>query len=171
MTLETERLILRPITIDDADEVFKYSSEANVGRRAGWKPHESREETIEVMKLVFIDKAGVFALVYKETGKIIGSIGLICDPKRENNAARMLGYAISEHFWGKGLMTEAAKEIIRYGFDDLKLKLISAYCYPHNLGSKRVLEKCGFTYEGRLRLCEQLYDGSVYDNECYSLLK
>ncbi len=169
MTLETERLILRSITLEDADDIFEYSRAENVGLNAGWKPHENLEETLEIMQLIFFDKQGVFGIVLKETGKLIGSVGLIADRKRENDQVRMLGYAIGEMYWGHGYMTEAAQEIVRYGFDDLALDLISAYCYPRNLRSKRVLEKCGFTYEGTLKLAEKLYNGNVYANECWSL--
>jgi len=171
VTLETERLILRPIKEDDADDIFEYSRTANVGPNAGWKPHENRGETLEIMKLIFLGKDGVFGIVLKETGKLIGSAGLIDDPKRENDRVRMLGYAIGEAYWGRGYMTEAVREILRCGFDTLGLDLISAYCYPHNSRSKRVLEKCGFTYEGTLKLAEKLYDGSVYANTCWALTR
>ena len=169
--IETERLILRSITMDDADDIFEYSSTANVGPNAGWKPHQNREDTLEIMKLIFVDKDGVFGIILKETGKLIGSIGLIVDPKRENNKVRMLGYAISEMYWGRGYMTESVLAIIRYGFEMFDLDLISAYSYPHNSRSKRVLEKCGFTYEGTLKLAEKLFNGNVYANECWALLR
>lgn len=83
----------------------------------------------------------------------------------------MLGYAMSEHYWGKGLMTEAAQAVIKYGFDERNLDLISAYCYPFNNRSRRVLEKNNFQYEGTLKQAEKLYNGNIYDNECYVLLK
>lgn len=171
MTIETERLILRTIVRNDAEDIFEYSKEANVGPRAGWKPHESIEETIEIMNMIFVEKDGVFGIVLKESGKMIGSIGLIPDPKRENDKARMLGYALSEKHWGKGIMTESANAVIKYGFEAMKLDLISAYCYPHNTASKNVIKKCGFVYEGTLKLCEKLYNDNIYDNACYALLK
>lgn len=83
----------------------------------------------------------------------------------------MLGYAISEKHWGKGIMTEAVKAVIKYGFENLKLDLISAYTYPFNTRSKKVLEKNGFKYEGTLKQAEKLYNGKIYDNDCYVLIK
>ena len=83
----------------------------------------------------------------------------------------MLGYAMSESYWGKGLMTEAAQAVLRFAFGPMALDLVSAYCYPHNLRSKRVLEKCGFAYEGRLAQSELRFDGALMDEECYVLLK
>ena len=169
-TIETSRLILRPITEADAEDIFEYSKNDNVGVHAGWKAHANIEETRELMSIIFLDKEGVYGIVLKESGKMIGSMGLIDDHKRENNKARMLGYAIGEEYWGKGYTTEAAKTLIEYGFKELDLDLISAYCYPINMRSKRVLEKCGFQYEGTLRLAEERFDGVTLDNECYSII-
>lgn len=169
-SIETERLILRPIIESDAEDIFEYSRNKNVGVNAGWKPHENIEETREVMKIVFLNQEYVFGMVLKETGKLFGSIGIIPDPKRQNNKARMIGYAIGEDYWSKGFMTEAVQAVLHFGFEKLKLDLISAYCYPDNDRSKRVLEKCGFQYEGHLRLAEECYNGIVRDNECYAIL-
>lgn len=171
MIIETERLCLRPIVKSDANDIYEYSKGANVGPNAGWKPHDNIEETLEIMKLLFLDKENIWGIALKETGKIIGSIGLIDDPKRENDRAQMLGYAIDEKYWGNGYMSEAAQAVVKYGFGSLNLQLISAYCYPFNERSKGVLKKCGFEYEGKLSLCEKLYNGNVYDNECYALIR
>lgn len=168
--IETERLLLRPVMEKDTEDIYEYSKSENVGPNAGWKPHESIEETRQIMDLVFVGKEGVFAIVLKETGKLIGTIGLIADPKREYSRAKMLGYALGDAYWGHGYMTEAARALVHYGMDTLQLQLISAYCYPFNERSKKVLTKLGFQYEGRLALCEELYNGEVYDNECYVLM-
>ena len=169
MQLTSERLFLRPVTLSDAPAVYAYSKDEQVGPNAGWKPHESIEETIAILKEIFVGQEGVFGLVLRETGCLIGTAGLIGDPKRENDQTRMLGYALAREYWGMGLMTEAVQALLRYGCVGLDLDLVSAYCYPHNSRSRRVLQKCGFVYEGRLRLCERLYNGQVLDNECYAL--
>lgn len=171
MSIETERLILRPIVESDAEDIFEYARNEHVGRSAGWKPHESMEETREIMKLVFLAKENVFGMELKETGKLIGSIGIVPDPKRQNDKARMLGYAVGVEHWGNGYTMEAAMALIRYGFEALNLDLISAYCYPFNARSQRVIEKCGFEYEGRLRLAEKRYDGAILDCDCYSIIR
>lgn len=169
MEIETSRLCLRTITPEDAAEIYAYSSEPNVGPSAGWKPHESIEETREIMELIFTGKEGVFGIVEKESGRMIGSVGLVEDPKRENPAARMLGYAMSERCWGRGYMTEAVRAVLCYGFYKMHLGIISAYCYPDNEASRRVLAKNGFSYEGTLSCCELRYDGVLLDNECFSI--
>ncbi|HRN16333.1 MAG TPA: GNAT family protein [Xylanibacter oryzae] len=169
--IETERLILRNITEDDAFDIFEYGREANVGPNAGWKPHENIEETREIMKQVFLNQQYVFGIVLKENNKMIGSIGLIKDPKRENPYALMLGYAISEKYWRRGIVTEASKAVIDFGFKDPEVDIITCCCYSFNQRSRRVIEKCGFKYEGCLRQGERRYDGEVFDIESFSLLK
>lgn len=169
--LETERLYLRPVTIEDASDIYEYSKDQNVGPNAGWEPHKTMDDTLKIIKLIFLDQKNIFGIVLKESGKLIGTLGLIDDPKRQNDRVKMLGYAIGARYWGKGYMTEAAKAVVNYGFEVLDLHLISAYCFPFNDRSKRVLAKLGFIHEGTLSLCEQQYNGEVYDNECYALIR
>jgi putative acetyltransferase len=83
----------------------------------------------------------------------------------------MLGYALSEDYWGQGIMTEAARAVLAYGFDTLGLSLISVVHYPSNLGSQRVIEKCGFYYEGTIRQAEKIYTGEVRDVKAYSIFR
>lgn len=169
--IETERLILRSIVDKDAADIFEYAREINVGPNAGWEPHENIEETKEIMKQIFIDQPNVFGMVLKANNKMIGSIGLIEDPKRANPHAKMLGYAMSEHYWGQGLMTEASEAIIDFGFKDSQTHIITCSCYTFNKRSRRVIEKCGFKYEGCLRQCELRYDAKVMDMDIFSLLR
>lgn len=139
MVLETQRL-LRPIERDDAQDILAYPS----GPNAGWKPHENLDEMLEIIESVFLHQQAVFGIVRKETGRMVGSIGLIDDPKRQNEQARMRGYALSTKQWGRGCMREAAAAVVRYGFETMDLDLISAYCYPLNERSHKVLGKLGF---------------------------
>lgn len=171
MILETQRLLLRPIQNEDALDIFAYSSEPEVGPNAGWKPHETLEETLAVMQNLFLQKEDIWGIFHKETQKIIGTIGLVPDPKRENLRSRMLGYAMSKTFWGQGLMTEAGYTILSYGFMAMNMDLAAAYCYPFNRRSQRVLQKLGFIYEGTLTQAEQLYTGDILDNLCFALTK
>lgn len=170
MIIETDRLILRPTLINDAEDIFEYACGENVGVHAGWKPHETIEETREIIETVFSEE-DVFAIVLKESGKVIGSAGLIADPKRAYDRVRMIGYALGEAYWGRGYMTEVAGALVDYGFGTLDLVMISAYCYPSNERSRGVLKKLGFEYEGTLSLCEKSINGEALDNECYALKK
>lgn len=167
--IETERLILRPIVESDEKDIFEYAKNPNVGTNAGWKPHENMDETREILKTVFLNKENVFGIVIKETGKLVGTIGITEDLKRSNDRVLMLGYSLGEDCWGLGYATEAAKAIIEYGFQELKLDMISVYCYSYNSRSRRVIKKLGFSYEGTLSRCERRFDGKVLDVECYAL--
>lgn len=131
----------------------------NLGNNAGWEPHKSIEDSKEVLHTVFMGNEGVFAIILKEDNSLVGSIGIITDPKRENTRTRMLGYWLKECHWGKGMASEATRTILDYGFNVLGLHLISANCYPHNTRSRLLLERNGFVYEGILHEAEMTYDG------------
>lgn len=120
-TIDTERLTLRAWTETDAEDLFEYAKNPNVGPHGGWKPHESVEESIEIINSLFLEKYQSWAIVLKETGKVIGSIGYEEDTIRKIERCRELGYALGEDQWGKGLMTEAAKAVLRYGFSHMKV--------------------------------------------------
>ena len=102
-TLETERLILRKFYISDVYDVYKYAISPNVGPDAGWEPHKDKEETMAVI-LEFISSKEVWAIVKKESNKVIGSIGLHKDVKREMENAKMIGYVLAEDYWGRGML-------------------------------------------------------------------
>ena len=169
-TLETERLLLRGWDINDADDLYAYAKNPKVGPDAGWEPHASKEVSLSILHS-FIEKDEVWAIVHKEDRKVIGSIGLHPDKKRDHASAKMLGYVLSEDYWRRGLMTEAARRVIRHAFEAMGTDLLSIYHFPFNARSKRVIEKCGFRYEGTLRQAYRLYDGQFLDEVCYSLLK
>lgn len=164
MTLETPRLLLRPFREDDVQAVYDYSAEPEVGLNAGWKPHESLTESQDILHLMFLDQPTVWAVERREDGCLMGSIGLIGDGARQYGSAKSLGYALGTAYWGRGYMTEAVRAVTRFGFEKMLLDLISATCYPDNLRSRRVLEKCGFVYEGTLHRAELLFNGEVRDH-------
>lgn len=167
--LKTGRLLLRPFTENDLEDFFECCHNPNLGNNAGWKPHDTIEESKEFLHSVFINQENIWAIVYNETNRVIGSIGLIPDSKRENPQSRMLGYWLKESHWGKGLMTEAVQTVLNYGFTTLGLSLITANCYPFNLRSQHVLERHGFLYEGTIHQAEQIYTGEIFDHLCYYL--
>ncbi|HLR35211.1 MAG TPA: GNAT family protein [Tissierellales bacterium] len=168
--LETERLILRAWGLEDIDDFFEYAKDPDVGPNAGWKPHESKEESLAILEN-FIEGDEVWAIVDKETGKAIGSIGAHEDDKRRDINAKMIGYVLCQDYWGQGLVPEAVNKVLEYLFNDEKVELVSCYHYPFNKRSKRVIEKCGFKFEGTLRYSSKIYNGKVYDEYCYSILR
>jgi len=168
--IETQRLRLRLWTKEDAKELFAYATSPNVGPSAGWKPHENIEESQKIIEQLFLQN-DVWAVTLKESGKIVGSIGIEFDKRRPGVSSKELGYSLSEQYWGKGIMTEAAKAVIDFGFSKLGLEVIAACTGPQNARSQRVIEKCGFVYEGTERRTFKIYDGTIRDSKCYSLLR
>ncbi|MEY8575238.1 GNAT family N-acetyltransferase [Oscillospiraceae bacterium 21-37] len=171
-TLTTDRLLLRPWNMDDVEAFYLYASSPDVGPSAGWKPCESLGEAEEILeKWTAEDYPDViFAMEEKGTGAVVGSIGLHRDTHRAPNVqCRMLGYCTAKEHWGKGFATEAAHAVIDYAFQRLRVKLLTVDHYVGNEGSLRVIEKCGFTYEGTLRRALQIYDGTYKDASFYSM--
>ena len=167
--IKTQRLLLRRFRESDLQDFFECCHNPNLGNNAGWKPHDTIEESKDFLYAVFVNQENIWAIIDNSTTHLIGSIGLVPDFKRENPKARMIGYWLKEDYWGQGIMTEAVKAILTYGFQSLKLDLITANCYPFNLRSQHVLERYGFIYEGTLHQAEQIYTGEVYDHLCYYL--
>ena len=170
IAIETERLRLRPFNASDLQDFYTYAKNEKIGHGAGWKPHESLAESEEILAH-FMEQDDVWAIEDKQTGAIIGSIGLHEDRHRPLEGVRMLGYVLAEPYWGKGIMPEAATALLHYGFTEVGLKLISVYHFSFNDQSRRVIEKLGFTYEGMLRYAFQDYRGKVFDSLCYSMTK
>ena len=168
--LETPRLVLRGWRESDLEDLFAYFSNPEVGPDAGWQPHADKSVSRGVLHQ-FMDSGEVWAVVDRRSRRVIGSIGLHEEKRRDNANCRMLGYALGKDHWGKGLMTEAAQAVLRYAFETLCLEMVTVYHYPSNSRSSRVIEKCGFHYEGTLRRGTTRFDGQVLDNVCYSLLR
>lgn len=168
--LETERLYLRMWKRSDAPQLFAYASNPNVGPRAGWKPHESAAESRKIIETVF-KESRVWAIIEKESNRIIGSIGLSEDRFRPGVRSLELGYSLAEEYWGRGLMTEAAKRVIVYGFEYIGLDVMMIRTGEENIASQNVIEKCGFQYEGTLRRIYRIYDGTVKPVRCYTMLR
>jgi putative acetyltransferase len=168
--LESERLILRGFTEADTDDLFAYTADPEVGPRAGWKPHESCEESRSIIRM-FIEEDNVFAIEQKSDHRVIGSLGLHKDKWRNLPDVKMIGYVLAQDCWGKGYMSEAVMRVLQYGFDVLHLRMMSISHYTFNDRSRRVIEKCGFVYEGTLRQTFLRFDGAVFDEAVYSITK
>lgn len=169
-TLRTKRLTIRRLYMSDLSDFYGYAKNPNVGPAANWKPHESIEESKKLLETL-IKSGNVWAIVENSSSKLIGTIGLHEDEKRQLKNCRMLGYTIGEEWWNLGYCTEAAKRIIRYGFEIHGLDLITVNHFLSNIKSQRVIEKCGFTYEGTLRCSTVRYDGNVFDTREYSMTR
>ncbi|MBQ6588954.1 MAG: GNAT family N-acetyltransferase [Butyrivibrio sp.] len=147
--LETERLILRGWREEDASSLFKYASDDRIGPDAGWLPHKDVGYSRAVIRTIFA-KDEVYAICIKGQEKEpVGSIGLTLNGSNErpiDDGAAELGYWIGYPYWNQGYVTEAVKEIMRHGFEDLGLHMIVCGYFDGNERSKKVQEKCGFKH-------------------------
>ena len=146
--MKTERLTLRPWSLDDLDDFYEYASVDGVGQMAGWEPHKSKEESLFILNK-FIEGKKTFAIEFN--GKVIGSLGIEKYPEKgfkeyDDLQGREIGYVLSKDYWGLGIMPEAVKEVIRYLFEDLKLDFLVCGHFVDNNQSRRVQEKCGFVH-------------------------
>lgn len=146
--METQRLILRKWTESDAESLFEYAKDPDVGPIAGWPPHKSVEESLNVIRNVLCGKE-CYAICEKTNNIAIGSIELTL--KEHNDMSERddeceLGYWLGKPFWGRGYMPEAVREMLRHGFEDLGMNAIWCAYYDGNQKSKRVQEKVGFVY-------------------------
>ncbi len=148
-TIETDRLVLRPFSPSDLDDFYAYASVEGVGERAGWRHHENKEKSQEILDK-FIQEDKTFALCLKENQKVIGSLGV--ERYGLENAltefipykGRELGFVLSKEYWGQGLMTDAVRAVMEYLFETLNFDFLLCGHYAFNEASKRVQEKCGF---------------------------
>lgn len=166
--IDTERLILKPFTLDDAQGLYDYAKNPDVGPRAGWKPHESVEESAEIIKTIFF-KGISWVIRLNSEDRQIGSIALEFDRLREDANSKEMGYSLAKDMWGKGIMTEAGRAVMEYGFSVLKLSQIGICTSPTNLRSQGVIKKLGFIYEGTLRRTMKTFDGVNRDSMVFSI--
>lgn len=149
--LKTERLLLRPVTLQDLEAMFDYASRENVVRYVTWQAHISLEDTKAFIELILNGYQQGNHLLWgiEYAGILIGTIDFVMI----NDAHKYgeIGYVLSEDYWNKGFTTEATKELIEYGFKKLDLVRIQARCFEENIGSQKVMEKSGMQFEGLLR--------------------
>lgn len=146
MIFESENLILRPWNEDDAKCLYYFARNPNIGPIAGWPPHESVEDSLNIIKTVF-SKRETYAIVKDDIP--IGCVGLLFHPDTNHwwgEDAAELGYWIAEQYWGNGYAVEASKIVTEHAFDDLNVRVIYATYKVGNNQSRRVLEKLGFKY-------------------------
>lgn len=145
MILQTKRVILRPWAEKDAESLYKYASNPDVGTPAGWPPHTSVENSLEIIKTVF-SAPETYAICLKGDDEPIGSIGFHRNDMAEQDDEYELGYWIGKPYWGQGIIPEASEELLRHAFVDLGMKRIWCCHYDGNIKSRRVMEKLGFKY-------------------------
>ena len=171
-TLETERLILRKMVLNDAEAVFAYASNSEVSRYTLWETHRSIEDSRAFLEFATqkYENGGEpdWGIVYRGNGCLVGACGLV--NWEAEHARAEVGFVLSREYWGRGLMSEAVRAILRFGFERMNLNRIEARCIAENAASARVMEKAGMVYEGTLRQREYI-KGAYRDIKLYAILK
>ncbi|MCC3587968.1 MULTISPECIES: GNAT family N-acetyltransferase [unclassified Microcoleus] len=170
--IETERLLLRKITLNDASDMFEYASNPEVSEYTMWSTHTSIEDTkyfLKSLTKMYKRKELVdWGIVHKAEKKFIGTCGYVEWSMTHSRAE--IGYALSARYWREGYMSEAVNAIIEFGFREMLLNRIVGRCEVNNIASARVMEKVGMQLEGILR--QQLFvKGRYWDLKIYSLLR
>lgn len=164
-TLETERLILRPVQPDDAEAMFDYLRDEETVRFITVPPVKTVTEVLEnsIQSYFMLDPIGKWAIVYDQ--KMVGTIDL-----RLNEAHRQaeIGYVLNKRYWGQGIMPEAAQAILAVGFDQLQLVRIFSEHDTRNPKSGRVMTKIGMQQEG-VALKSQIIKGEIVDMVHYAI--
>lgn len=164
ITLHTDRLILRPFTMEDVDAAFRnWESDDQVTKYLRWSTYTDPAETAVVMQQ-WVDSYAdptfyQWAIVPKELGEPIGSISVVDMNERAQKVH--IGYCIGSQWWGRGYMPEALARLIRFFFEEVKAGRVEAMHDPNNPASGRVMQKCGMTYEGTLRKSDWNNQGIV----------
>lgn len=144
--LETERLVLRELKEEDAESIFNnWAKDKEVTKYLTWEPHQSIETTKKILNMWLEaykeENTYRFGIVKKDENKLIGMIDVV----NYIDGCPEIGYVLSRDYWNKGIMTEACNKLVNYlfeqGFPGVIIK-----AYKDNIGSNRVIQKCGLTY-------------------------
>ncbi|SOC15489.1 ribosomal-protein-alanine N-acetyltransferase [Ureibacillus xyleni] len=170
--IETKRLILREVSIEDASSILTYLSDEEVMTYYGLEPFQSINDALDEIawyQSILNNKTGIrWGITLKEQGVVIGSCGF--HNYVSQHFRTEIGFELSKEQWGKGIATEAVAAIINYGFEQMNFQRIEALIEPPNLPSQKLVEKLGFIREGLLRSYEYT-NGKFDDLYMYSLLK
>ena len=163
-TLMTERLILRDWQPEDATDMLAFYGDPEIWPKAGGVVFPDLDACRRCIQ--DYEKAQeVWAVTLKNSGRAVGSIFL--EDIGRHPGYRELEFVLSGEYHNRGYMTEAVRRVLQFSFLELGLEIVAAGHYPENLPSRRVLEKCGFTYEGTLRK----YSKNGKDSVRYSITK
>lgn len=159
--MQTDRIILRPWQESNADSLFRYASDPIVGERAGWPPHKSVEESLDIIRTVF-NNPTTWAIILKETNEAIGAMGYMPDCPLNLSAREvepLVGYWIGKPYWNQGICTEALQLMVEHIRKETNYTSLISSHFIDNPASGRVMEKCGFKPTGETVVDELLHTG------------
>lgn len=162
--MQSNRILLRSWQESDAEALYKYASDPDIGERAGWSPHKSVEESLEVIRTVF-NNPTTWAIILKETNEAIGAMGYMPDcplnlPARPGEP--LVGYWVGKPYWNKGICTEALQLLLDHIRKETTYASLICSHFVNNPASGRVMEKCGFVPTGDVAIDETLNSGKEH---------
>ena len=172
VTLKTPRLVLRRLTVDDAQNMYNnWATDEKVTKYLAWEPYTDIEKLREfIAKCVSeYDNPKCYHWVIECSGAIVGTINLHDIQDKPERCE--LGYCIGSKWWNQGIVTEAVGAVIRFSFEELNANKVCALHDTENIGSGRVMQKNGMKWEGVLREHKLRKDGTRGDLACYAILK
>ena len=170
-TIKTERLIFRQFQLRDNADMFQWASNPDVVKFLSYEPHKTIEETNAILTswVKSYNEMSTYNWAIEFQGVVIGNISVV--DKDDECFTCHLGWQIDKPYWNKGIMTEAAKAVVDYLFDQVHYDRITSGCDTRNIGSSRVMQKTGMTLEGTFRRCCYQKDGSIGDKFYYAILE
>jgi [ribosomal protein S5]-alanine N-acetyltransferase len=163
----TPRLRLRALLPDDVRAVHAYAFDPEVARFLPWRPHSSELFAKGFIKVITQPQFLNWALTRPPADQAIGMIFLHSFSKQHQKAE--IAFNLAKAHWNQGLATEAGSAVLQFAFHQLGLNRIEALCMPENLSSRKVLEKLGLVFEGRMRKVHHRYDG-FHDMDLFAVL-
>jgi len=173
--LETERLLLREITMEDLDWYVEHFSRPEMVEGTGFPGPESREVAEKELREYIVDLFGNkdgfrWGICVRGDSKLIGSLGFYKWVRPSGHMAEM-GYDLQREYWGKGIMSEAMRAVVDFGFERMRLTRIEALVFIFNTRSAKLLEGLGFKREGVLRSRGVTHEGVIWDDSMFALLR
>ena len=171
-SLTTPRLILRPLRMSDAQDLYAYARDPLVSRHVLWSAHQSLRDSRQFLRAAIRQYRrglpGSFAITLRDSGRMIGTIGFMWVNVDHKSAE--VGYSLSRDYWNRGIMTEALKAVLAFGFDQLDFHRIEAQHEIDNPASGRVMAHAGMQLEGVLRQ-RLMNKGRFVDVALYAMLR
>ncbi len=172
--LESDRILLRKITLDDAHDMYhNWASDPEVTRYLTWSAHQSIDDSKAIVERMVASNQNIDAYMWciqhKADNKVIGTIDLVS--VNERNECGVIGYCMSRAYWGQGIMSEALSMIMKYLFEDVGFHRLEATYLVENPASGKVMIKNGMLHEGTQRKKFKGHDGEFHDLALYGIIK
>jgi ribosomal-protein-alanine N-acetyltransferase len=175
VTLKTERLLLRPLALEDVDLLWPDIADPEISKEMAWQAHTERSQTIDFVsnEIARLEaQKGITWAIFKDGlfCGIFSLIGLVRSHRALTYNKAELAYWLSRKYQRQGIMTEAGRRVLQFAFDDLGLHKISVSHFTHNAASENLIKRLGFRYVGE-QLREFQKDGVWYNHKNYELLE